>query len=226
MRPRGAAVVRVGEAPPRLPVGEAAGVAAPPLDRPALTREIQRQLKRVGCYQGAVTGVWGPSVRQAMKAFTARVNATLPIDQPDHVLLAMVQSQVPGTCSASCPAGEGRASDGRCLPTALIANDGKLRAPTAARGDRIAPAVPSSTPSDAAAVPPPIEGRMSLAGPAAAPQPRGASLPPSRARASHQGAGPSARSASARVRGRYRAAQRQSPGPTGFPGWFLPFSLP
>jgi len=95
--------VRVAEAPPRLPVGETAATASPPLDRPALTREIQRQLKRIGCYQGEISGVWSPTVRQAVRTVTDRVNASLPTDQPDPVLLAMVQGQEPGTCAASCP---------------------------------------------------------------------------------------------------------------------------
>ena len=61
LRAGASAPVKVAEAPPRLPVGETAATASPPLDGPALTREIQRQLKRIGCYQGEVSGVWSAS---------------------------------------------------------------------------------------------------------------------------------------------------------------------
>src|SRR5262245_35425922 len=94
-----AAPVPMNETAPRLPIGDAK--AGPPLSRPTLVREIQRQLKRIGCYRGDLNGVWTVGVRDAMKAVTERVNASLPIDQPDPVLLAIVQSQEPGTCSAS-----------------------------------------------------------------------------------------------------------------------------
>jgi hypothetical protein len=178
--------VRVAEAPPRLPVGETAGTPSPPLDPPALTREIQRQLKRIGCYQGEANGVWSLSVRQAVKAVTDRINASLPNDRPDPVLLAMVQGQAPGTCAASCPKGQSRAADGRCLPAAIVASAGKQRNPTAqtqtgsahtgstqtalGKTDRTRSAAPAGDPAlvaEAAAPPPSLEGRMSLAGPQA-----------------------------------------------------------
>src|SRR5262245_51072662 len=60
-------------------------------DGEVLTKELQRQLRRVGCYSGEINGVWTQSTRRAMHAFTARVNATLPIERPDAILLAMLQ---------------------------------------------------------------------------------------------------------------------------------------
>ena len=64
-----------------------------PGDRGSLAEDLQRELARVGCYDGQINGVWTTSTRQAMKAFLERVNATLPITQPDGVLLALVQGQ-------------------------------------------------------------------------------------------------------------------------------------
>ena len=40
---------------------------------------------------GEISGVWTTSSRMAMKAFTDRVNASLPIDAPDYILLSLVQ---------------------------------------------------------------------------------------------------------------------------------------
>jgi|KBSSwiStaDraftv2_1062776.scaffolds.fasta_scaffold21011_6 hypothetical protein len=250
LRPGAPTAVRVAEAPPRLPVGETAATASPPLDRPALTREIQRQLKRIGCYQGEPNGVWTPSVRQALKAVTDHVNASLPTDRPDPVLLAMVQGQEPGACGASCPKGQSRAADGRCLPAALVANAGKARTQTTAsaqtggtktgqaqvdpvrggqaKGGQVKNAEPaagvSAVPADAA-VPPPTEGRMSLAGPPVGAKPnaprqanarhrrtRVVSTPP-KAAAYYRPAGP---------RARQRSAQRSG----GMPFWAIPFFTP
>jgi hypothetical protein len=70
--------------------------------RLALTRDLQRELKRVGCYDGEIDGHWGTGSRVAMKTFTERVNATLPVDEPDNILLALVQGQKDKACG-KCP---------------------------------------------------------------------------------------------------------------------------
>jgi peptidoglycan hydrolase-like protein with peptidoglycan-binding domain len=54
---------------------------------------LQSELKRVGCYGGVINGVWTGSTRQAMKAFMDRVNATLPTDLPDTILLTALIAQ-------------------------------------------------------------------------------------------------------------------------------------
>ena len=179
-RPRTAvAAVAVDEAPQRVPVGDSK-TAAPPLDSAGLTREIQRHLKRVGCYRGDVTGVWSPSVRQAMLAFTERANATLPVDRPDPVLLAMVQSHAPDVCSATCPQGQDRAASGRCVPSAIVAaakgagKSAKASTDATKKGPGAGPMVGSAPPEPPTAAPPPSartpDGRMALAGPPVAPQ--------------------------------------------------------
>jgi Putative peptidoglycan binding domain len=84
-----------------------------------LTKELQRQLRRVGCYSGEIDGVWTQSTRRAMQTFTNRVNATLPVERPDHVLLAILQSQPDRICNKPCPLGENLAPDGRCAPGAI-----------------------------------------------------------------------------------------------------------
>jgi hypothetical protein len=108
------------------PPGEQPQGAVPaPADRAALTRELQRELKRVGCYEGQINGIWTTSSRMAMQTFTERVNAALPIDEPDSVLLSLVQAYSGVACGKSCPAGQDMVLSGHCLPTALIA--AKLR---------------------------------------------------------------------------------------------------
>ena len=86
-----------------------------------LTRDLQRELQRVGCYGGEVTGNWTPSTKRAMSAFMDRVNAPLPIEEPDYILLTLVQGHTAAACGATCPSGQGMSNDGRCVPQAVIA---------------------------------------------------------------------------------------------------------
>jgi hypothetical protein len=92
-----------------------------PGDRALLVRELQRELRRVGCYDGALNESWTLATRTAMKAFTNRINASLPIDKPDQVLLALVQSYRERVCGVVCPPGEDLAKDGRCLSHVILA---------------------------------------------------------------------------------------------------------
>lgn len=87
-----------------------------------LTKAIQDELRRVGCYSGAVTGEWSEPTRKAMRQFVERVNATLPVDQPDHILKMLVQGHPGNACGeASCPSGQKISTSGRCLPNAVVA---------------------------------------------------------------------------------------------------------
>jgi hypothetical protein len=178
-------------APPR--------ASAIPRDRDTLTRELQKELRRVGCYDGELNGAWTPATRRAMKAFTDRVNATLPVEEPDGVLFAMVQGQQDRVCGKPCPVGQGISEDGRCLPNAILAKATKKAAPPVAMAqlpkaypppaERPAPAAtgwsttitavaPTPLPPVVAVGSPPTEGRMALAGPTTEEAvPPGATLP-------------------------------------------------
>src|SRR6516165_130811 len=79
--------VKRSAAPPPLPRG-----------RDAIGREIQKELKRVGCYASELNGEWTTSTRHAMSAFAERVNARLPTEQPDSILLALVQGYPTKVC--------------------------------------------------------------------------------------------------------------------------------
>ena len=80
-----------------LPVGTS---APPAIDRGPLTRDLQRELKSMGCYHGEINGVWTTSTRQAMKTFTDRANARLPVTEPDQVLLALIKGNRHFACNA------------------------------------------------------------------------------------------------------------------------------
>jgi hypothetical protein len=160
-----------------------------PKDRDTLARELQKELKRVGCYEGELNGVWTPLTRRAMKAFTDRVNATLPVEEPDAILFAMVLGHQDKACGKPCPSSQGLSEDGRCLPNAILAKAAKKGLPPAgvAQAPKNSPAAAAkpvtavagwSTVTTAAAPvpapvivsasvlgPPPTDGRMALAGP-------------------------------------------------------------
>jgi hypothetical protein len=86
-----------------------------------LARDLQRELRRVGCYKGEITGAWTPATQAAMAAFMDRVNATLPTDEPDYIQLTLVQGHDGVACGVECPAGQVNAEGGRCVPRAVVA---------------------------------------------------------------------------------------------------------
>jgi hypothetical protein len=98
-----------------------------PLDRDAIGRELQKELKRVGCYAGDLNGAWTKSTRRAMKGFSDRVNAKLPIDRPDSILLALVQGYPDRVCGVPCPLGQSLSQTQQCIPDALLARTSKTK---------------------------------------------------------------------------------------------------
>lgn len=95
-----------------------------------LVRDLQRELKRVGCYAHEIDGEWTPGTRRAMRDFTERVNAGLPAERPDPSLLALLQRHPEIVCREKCRVGESLA-DTRCLPSSYLASESKKTAATA-----------------------------------------------------------------------------------------------
>ncbi len=155
-------VVVVGQpqAEPSARMQAASPTRAPPRpgDRTGIARELQRELRRVGCYWGEVNGTWTPATRKAAKTFTERVNAALP-DEPDLVLLALVQAQEGEVCGAGCPAGQALAADGRCLPSAILeSRRGQPPARAAVPPQPAAPAITLQSSARTGTVDPPPTG--------------------------------------------------------------------
>jgi hypothetical protein len=102
-------------------------------DSEALIKDVQRQLRRLGCYSGEINGVWTQSTGRAAQTFTDRVNATLPTERPDHILLALLQNHPDQICTKPCPLGENPAPAGRCGPAAIADLPVKTAAPSRPR---------------------------------------------------------------------------------------------
>ena len=126
-----------------------------PSARYKLVVEIQRELRRVGCYAGRLDGSWKNGLKTAMKEFTDRVNATLPLDQPDYIQLTLIQSQRDEVCGG-CPAGQSLAASGRCVGHPVMAQTEVL--PWKAKA--LFKPVPSSAVSFE-----PLPGRMAIGAP-------------------------------------------------------------
>jgi hypothetical protein len=112
----------------RAQTGTTALKSPKPADRQTrfeLARDLQRELKRVGCYGGIVNGTWTRSTKAAMTTFIERVNASLPVDDPDYILLTLVQNHSEKVCGSPCPVGQVDADGGRCVPRAVVAQAAK-----------------------------------------------------------------------------------------------------
>jgi hypothetical protein len=126
-----------------------------PMSQFAIAREAQKELRRVGCYEGESTGIWSLSSRLAAQRFVDRVNAKLPTDKPDEILLALLRDQSGAICG-QCQRDQAVDPSGRCMPTALITKSSTPRSiatdPTSdnVRSDR-ASADQTQTPPDTAA---------------------------------------------------------------------------
>ena len=152
----------------RLAVAPPPKAGVPATDRTQLARELQKELRRVGCYDGEIHGAWTTSSKRAMKAFTERVNASLPVEEPDQVLLSLLHGQPDKACGRPCPAGES-AEGGRCVPSAVAASSRKAAqsgTPTVPREATTTSAIglSATAPTPSASSQPP-GGRMSLSAP-------------------------------------------------------------
>jgi hypothetical protein len=161
-----------------------------PESRYRLVVDIQQQLKRVGCYWGRADGSWGPGTKDAMQSFMTRVNAALPYDSPDYVLLTLLKSQSGEVCGA-CPADQVLLPGGRCVPQTTVAYGQPNPDATAAIATKetlpwqaagAAPSKPLFTPLPNSVVSSePLPGRMAIGGPAALPPVNSVYAPPAMA---------------------------------------------
>lgn len=88
-------------AAPRLITPPAAATPPTTPTSVAMVRKLQDELRRVGCYHSRIDGDWGPASRFAMAAFTKSVNAALPTDRPDVVLLTLVRRHTGKACGGN-----------------------------------------------------------------------------------------------------------------------------
>jgi len=128
-----------------------------------LVRDIQRELKRVGCYAQEIDGDWTAGTRKAMRDFRDRMSAALPVERPDPAQLVLLQSQPQMVCRETCRVAG--SADYRCGQGSQVADEGTRAAATTAgplivwTKSYVTPAIPEPDPVEAGplaeAAPPP-----------------------------------------------------------------------
>lgn len=98
--------------------------------------KVQRQLRRVGCFSGKISGRWTARSRNAAATFTERADVALPIEQPSPGLLAQLEFFENRACGTPCGAGFIPNERGRCIArlevAAVSADDASWSASVAA----------------------------------------------------------------------------------------------
>jgi len=123
--------------------GSAPGATDPRL----LARHVQTALRRVGCYDGKIDGIWGSEVRQSMIRFGAIQRAEVQVDRPSRASLALVQQADGRVCGTF-----GRVPETEIAKSAPVEKPaGLVAAPRLATTARRAPLS--------------FEGRMTVGGP-------------------------------------------------------------
>ena len=95
-----------------------------------LVRDLQRELKRVGCYAHDIDGLWTSATRKAMRDFADRVNAALPVVRPEPPQLVLLRSHPEVVCRETCRVGGG--ADDRCLVSSPAAVESRKTEATTA----------------------------------------------------------------------------------------------
>jgi uncharacterized caspase-like protein len=93
-----------------------------------LGRSLQLELKRVGCYEGALNGEFGVATREALRNFVKHSALSLPGDNLSLDTIKAVRGFDKRVCPISCPAGERAEGDSCKRVTATPA-----RVPTSAK---------------------------------------------------------------------------------------------
>jgi hypothetical protein len=93
---------------------KAKAAPAPQIDAKDMTRLLQFELKRVGCFNGAVNGKLDPSTRGALQNFSKLASISLPEDVLSGDALKAIRGIDKRVCPLLCKSGE-RAEGDNCV---------------------------------------------------------------------------------------------------------------
>jgi uncharacterized caspase-like protein len=120
---RMAALTKEAEKPP--------GTSAPPIAPGEIARSLQLELKRVGCFDGAINGEFGTSTRNALRNFGKLAAVTVPADELSVETLRIIRGIDKRVCPLNCKSGE-RTDGERCIqivcPAGQVLRDGACAA--------------------------------------------------------------------------------------------------
>lgn len=84
---------------------------------PDFTRPLQAELKRVGCFEGVVDGIWGEKTKLALVEFVQRTKLDVSTETATSSAVELVKSRTSRVCPLEC--GPGRIeSNGQCVAKA------------------------------------------------------------------------------------------------------------
>jgi Caspase domain len=93
---------------------------ATPRGTSTLARDIQNELKRLGCFVGDPDTGWTPKASEALARYLQAAKQTLPSEGLTAVFLERLKWTPNRTCANPCGSGE-RLADGKCVATAAQA---------------------------------------------------------------------------------------------------------
>lgn len=67
--------------------------------RQAMVRDIQKALKELECYGGAIDGVWSGASRDALEKFSRLAELSASVEEPDPATLASIRAWKGGHCA-------------------------------------------------------------------------------------------------------------------------------
>ncbi|RTL61129.1 MAG: peptidoglycan-binding protein [Hyphomicrobiales bacterium] len=100
-----------------MPQGGSLPVSVAPIDTRDLTRSVQLELKRVGCFPGVVDGLWGDTTKGALANFARLAKLDVATDAPTPVAVDALKSRTDRVCPVICPAGQVE-QNGACVAKA------------------------------------------------------------------------------------------------------------
>ena len=65
----------------------------------AMAEELQKELRRVGCFAESPDGVWGAESMRAMATYNAQARTALPIDTPSREAISTLKAQTRNVCA-------------------------------------------------------------------------------------------------------------------------------
>jgi hypothetical protein len=91
-----------------------AGKVQTPSGKSTLARDIQTELKRLGCFAGDPDPTWTPKASEALARYLKAAKQTLPGDGLTPIFLEQLKWGPARTCPTPCGAGE-KFADGKCV---------------------------------------------------------------------------------------------------------------
>ncbi|HEX6001591.1 MAG TPA: caspase family protein [Hyphomicrobiaceae bacterium] len=117
---------KLAAVPPAPQSAPPAAAAPPPLSTPVLARQLQAELRRVGCTDDTPDGIWGKRSSEALEKFVRHAKLSLSTDEPTASALDAVKGRSGRVCPLECGPGTVE-KDGVCVTKAAPARPAPVK---------------------------------------------------------------------------------------------------